>query len=436
MISRLGRTQLERFMGEAMSTMAVKRLVKAAENLILAVDGDEYTLGRVRQFVGQLGCELVEAATTEEIAQIVSLRTPRVAIVAIDAQLSDGLAVLEALSAHIQHLKVLLVGEVDRRVMAGACRIAAAHGLQVIGSIDRQFDSAELTSLLGPHVHAQRALRLDDLERALEEQQFLLHYQPKAVFGSDGLTIQGVEALVRWEHPQHGLLYPADFLPLMDTHDLLARLTDFVMASALRQAGLWHQEGLKLQLALNLSPGLVRDRQFPERIGALLQEYGVAPESVVIDVLEDPTVHDSALVLDVFTRLRILGVGLCLDNFGTGSSSLTQLFRMPYTELKVDGSLIGEILREPGASKMLEAIVMLAHTLGLTVCAEGVESRSALEILRGAGFDALQGRAICDSASIKQIEQVIRAWKRTHGNGDVSDISMTLQALTDEPAVN
>jgi CheY-like chemotaxis protein len=254
MISRLGRTQLERFMGEAMSTMAVKRLVKAADNLILAVDGHEPTLGRIRQFVGQLGCELVEAATAEEIAQIVSLRTPRVAIVAIDTHLSDGLAVLETLSAHIEHLKVLLIGAVDRRVMAGACRIAQAHGLQVIGSIDRQFDSAELTSLLGRHVHAQRALGLDDLERALEEQQFLLHYQPKAIFEAEGLTIQGVEALVRWEHPQHGLLYPADFLPLMDGHDLLVRLTDFVMTSALRQAGLWRQGGLELQLALNLSP--------------------------------------------------------------------------------------------------------------------------------------------------------------------------------------
>jgi EAL domain-containing protein (putative c-di-GMP-specific phosphodiesterase class I) len=163
---------------------------------------------------------------------------------------------------------------------------------------------------------------------------------------------------------------------------------------------------------VNLSPRLVRDRAFPDRLATLLQESGVPPASFVLDVTEAAGSEDRDLMLDVFTRLRILGVGLCLDNFGTGLSSLTDLYRMPFSEIKIDHSLIADVAREPEAQLIVGAIADLAHTLQLTVCAAGVENRQTYEFVRSAGFDSAQGKFFSPPADAGDIERLIRAWPR------------------------
>lgn len=174
-----------------------------------------------------------------------------------------------------------------------------------------------------------------------------------------------------------------------------------------RQSGLWRASGMPLEIIINLSTHLVRDREFPERLAVLLRENDFPPHQVVLDVTESPNIVDQSLLLDVFTRLRILGVGLSLDNFGTGTSSLTELYRMPFSEIKVDHSLIVDVAREREARVIVKAIVDLAHSLKLNVCAEGVETRATLEFVRSAGFDSAQGRFFCEPVQAGDVEQIV-----------------------------
>jgi EAL domain-containing protein (putative c-di-GMP-specific phosphodiesterase class I)/CheY-like chemotaxis protein len=386
------------------------------DNLVLIVDTEEATLAKIRRVAENLECEVLEADGLDAVEKIISLRAPSYAIVAVDSCIRDGSSILRALGVCTFDLNVVLVGDIDWRVMAGVKRIAQKEGLKVIGSIDRNFDGSAVERLLGSCLYANPQVRLDEIEAALEEQQLLLYYQPKVVWRGADMVVSGVEALVRWNHPRYGLLSPRSFLPLIDQSDLLVRLTDFVMATALRQAGVWRQHGLHLEMTVNLSPGLVRDREFPDRLEILLREQGVLPQDVVIDVLENRANEYADLVYEALTRLRLLGVGLCLDNFGTGQSSLTQLLSLPFTEVKLDGYLVTTILQEPKSEEVLKAIVNLIHAMGLTACAEGAESQATINLLRAANFDACQGHAVCAPVPSSDVVKIINSWGQPQTN--------------------
>jgi EAL domain-containing protein (putative c-di-GMP-specific phosphodiesterase class I) len=260
------------------------------------------------------------------------------------------------------------------------------------------------------HLTALPPIAKQELERALIEHELILQYEPKVAISSESLKIQGVEALVRWRHPRRGLLLPKHFLRAMEDHGLMMGLTDFVMTEAVRQATQWRVRGLSLEMVVNLSPQLVKDRAFPERLAMLLREHDLPADQLVFDVIEAPDTEGRNLMLDVFTRLRILGIGLSLDNFGTGLSSLTELYRMPYSEIKVDHSLLADVPYERDAQLIVRAIADLAHTLELTVCAAGVETRDMLEFVRTAGFDSAQGRIFGGSMSGADIERLVIGW--------------------------
>jgi EAL domain-containing protein (putative c-di-GMP-specific phosphodiesterase class I) len=261
-----------------------------------------------------------------------------------------------------------------------------------------------------PYLKNAPPISLGELERALIEHELIVEYLPKIDIRTDQLRMQGVEALVRWQHPRRGLLYPSHFLGPMEDHELVARLTDFVMTEAVRQASQWRTLGLPLEMVVNLSPKLIRDREFPERVAVLLSEYEVPAQQVVFDVTEASSIEDRDLMLDVFTRLRILGVGLSLDNFGTGVSSLTEIYRMPFSEIKVDQVLIADVAREREAMLIVRAIANLAHTLELVVCAEGVETSELLSFARSVNFDTAQGRFFSGPVKPAEIERLVRTW--------------------------
>ena len=175
------------------------------------------------------------------------------------------------------------------------------------------------------------------MRRGIEEHELVVHYQPKVVRSGGDWQVRSAEALVRWRHPRFGLLYPGEFLPLAEQSGLIVDVTDFVLTDAVRQIGHWRQRGLDLAAAVNLSPRLVQDLEFPDRLTRLLREFEVAPEQLTLEVTEAASLDDPELVMDIFTRLRVKGVGLSLDDFGTGTSSLTQLYKMPFSEVKIDG---------------------------------------------------------------------------------------------------
>jgi EAL domain-containing protein (putative c-di-GMP-specific phosphodiesterase class I) len=378
--------------------------------LMLIVDEDPVSKTVLRAVAESLACDHVEAGSLEGLREILAVSRPAIAVLALDSCDVDCLAMLRELSGAPVPPATLLLGAVHSRVYAGARRAAESRGLKVIGFAQRPLEAGVVEQLLAPYLGSTPAIPLDELERAITERELLIEYLPKIDIRGRAKKLQGVEALVRWQHPRRGLLYPRHFLRSVENHDLMIRFTDFVMAEAVGQASQWRARGMALEMGINLSSKLIRDRDFPERLAMLLREHDLPAQQIVFDIAEQTSVEAMDLLLDVFTRLRILGVGLCLDNFGTGMSSLTELYRMPFSEIKVDQTLINDVNREQGAMRVVEAIANLAHTLELPVCATGIESRETFEFLKSAGFDMGQGRFFSGPVKPAVIEQLADTW--------------------------
>jgi EAL domain-containing protein (putative c-di-GMP-specific phosphodiesterase class I) len=378
-----------------------------ANDLLLILDKDPKSLGVLREVAERLGCDHVEADSADGLQDILAGRRPTIAVFAVDGSNVDGLAMLRVLALEVPQPATLLIGAVHARVLSGARRAAESQGIRVIGVATRPLDPVSIEQLLMPYLTSAPPIALGELERALTEHELILEYLPKIDIRAAVPKMQGVEALVRWQHPRRGLLYPRHFLGSIEDHDLMARLTDFVMTEAVRQASHWRARGLPLEMVVNLSPKLVTDREFPERVAVLLRENEVPAQQLVLDVTEAASLDSRDLMLDVFTRLRILGVGLSLDNFGTGVSSLTELYRMPFSELKVDHALIADVVREREAMLIVQAIAKLAHTLELEVCAGGVETREMLGFVQSNGFDSAQGRFFSGPVKPAEIERLV-----------------------------
>jgi EAL domain-containing protein (putative c-di-GMP-specific phosphodiesterase class I) len=322
----------------------------------------------------------------------------------------DGIEALRYLARQSVSAGILLASGMDQRVLSSARQLGESLGLRMLGTLQKPAMLEDIEALLSRHLEADERISLEDLQRAINEHELVVHYQPKLERAARDWQVVGAEALVRWRHPRFGLLYPGDFLPLAEQSGMILGVTDFVLTDAIRQIGHWRQSGLHLNAAVNLSPRLVQDLEFPDRLGRVLKEFDVSADQLTLEVTEAASLHDPELVMDIFTRLRVKGVGLSLDDFGTGMSSLTQLYKMPFSEVKIDGSLISEVIDAKPAATVVRSIIDLAHNLSLTVCAEGVETSPQFEFLEQLGCDALQGEFIAHSMPAGEIESFIDVW--------------------------
>ncbi|TFV51556.1 EAL domain-containing protein [Blastococcus sp. TF02A_35] len=237
--------------------------------------------------------------------------------------------------------------------------------------------------------HESAAAVRGEVRRALAEGQLIIHYQP-VVDLSDGATV-GAEALLRWRHPQRGLLSPAEFLPVLEGSDVLAEIDFFVLAEACRQVQTWRGRGGPATVAVNVSGEELVDPAYADRVAALLEQIGLPPSALVLEVTESSLAGESDAALTTLRRLRALGVAIAVDDFGTGYSSLARLIRLPVDILKIDRSFVQQIRRADDAAPVVQAVVALANALGLDVIAEGVEHAHQAVVLRRLGCAHAQG---------------------------------------------
>jgi diguanylate cyclase (GGDEF)-like protein len=229
-----------------------------------------------------------------------------------------------------------------------------------------------------PYSPARLAL-LGELRRAIEDDQLVLHYQPIVELATDRVT--GVEALVRWQHPEHGLLQPAAFVPLAERTGTIDHLTRWVLEAALRQCAEWRVEHDGLTVAVNLAAADVLDVSLPKMVEELLGDHGLPGEALECEVSEHTVMSDPQRVAEVLAGLRRLGVRLSLDDFGTGQASLASLKELPLDEIKIDRSFITGMAHDDGDAVIVRSTIDLARNLGLDVVAEGVESEDVLQAL-------------------------------------------------------
>jgi EAL domain-containing protein (putative c-di-GMP-specific phosphodiesterase class I) len=234
-----------------------------------------------------------------------------------------------------------------------------------------------------------RLALVSELRRAIEGGDLVLHYQPLLDYSTR--TIKGVEALARWNHPVRGMVPPGDFIPLAERTGLIAPLTAWVLRAAVRQCAEWRAAGLDLRVAVNISQRNLADPELPETVAALLDEWGMPANRLVLEVTESTLMNDPNLAIDTTARLRAMGIVLAIDDFGTGYSSLAHLSRLPVEELKIDRSFVQQMAADSGDSAIVRSTISLAHELGLRIVAEGVEDEDTLVLLQRLGADVAQG---------------------------------------------
>jgi len=260
----------------------------------------------------------------------------------------------------------------------------------------------------GEHDHhsRERLSLAGELSVGLRKGQIEAYFQPKALVGSG--RIVGLEALARWRHPSRGLIGPAEFLDVAEQAGLGPALTRRMFGLALGQLRIWRDLGLDLHVAVNTTVADLQDAQFPSTVAAALAAHGLPPEALVLEVTETSVFADPVRVGDVLARLGELGVGLSLDDFGTGFSSLTHLKLLPVGEVKIDRSFVSNMTRDAVDAGIVRATIQLAHTIGVRVVAEGVEDQDTWDALQSEGCDVVQGYAISPPALADDLFGLLR----------------------------
>jgi EAL domain-containing protein (putative c-di-GMP-specific phosphodiesterase class I) len=255
----------------------------------------------------------------------------------------------------------------------------AKHAASGVAAYRRQLD----------HHTPERLALMSDLGTAIRENQLRLVYQP--IVSLRDRRLIGFEALVRWLHPAMGLVRPTRFIPLAEMSDLIHPLTDWVADHALDQLRRWHDEGLDLSIALNLSTRNLLNQGWASRMQRLIERHGVRPERVELEITETALISDPERALELLEHMASLGVRISIDDFGTGYSSLSYLKRLPVSTLKIDRGFVRDMTSDEQDRVIVRSTIKLAQSLGLQVLAEGVESQDILDELEAFDCDRAQG---------------------------------------------
>ena len=253
----------------------------------------------------------------------------------------------------------------------------------------------------------KRLTLLHEMRQAMETGQFVLHYQPKADLDSG--RVLGVEALIRWQHPEHGLLPPDLFIPIAERSGLSRPLTLFVLDQSLQQVRQWHDTGIDIGVAVNLTLRNLHDPTFPLDVARLLETHGVTAEWLQLEITESIVMADPVRVLGVLKALRDMGIELALDDFGTGYSSLAHLKRLPVHELKIDKSFVMNMTRDDSDYVIVQSTIDLARNLRLRTVAEGVEDEASWDHLSRLGCDVAQGYYLSRPVPAAELTSWLRA---------------------------
>lgn len=228
------------------------------------------------------------------------------------------------------------------------------------------------------------------IRQALDNGEFVLHFQPK-VWLKTG-EVGGMEALIRWRHPQQGMIPPGRFIPVAEDCGLISEIGEWVIAAAIRQLATWRDMGLQpVKVAINLSAGQCQSEETLLLVDSLLEEHAIDGKYLEMEITESMVMHDAEKAIDIFWKLKARGVSVAIDDFGTGHSSLSYLKRFPIDCLKIDKSFVDDIETDKNDAEIVCAIIALAHSLGMRVVAEGVETTAQLDFLRNNGCDDVQG---------------------------------------------
>lgn len=388
---------------------------------ILILDDEPFMLKLLTRMLANLGyTQVASCASGTEALKRLEAPDGHPEVILCDLQMPgmDGVQFVRQLVERGYAGSLVLVSGAEDRLLQSVEQLARAHRLTVLGRLNKPVQPDSLAAKLrrwsppvatpGPARHKEYGA--EELSRAIANGQLENHYQPKVDLATG--EVAGVETLVRWQHPEDGIVYPDRFIAMAEEHHLIDSLTQAVLTNAIRQAGRWRTTGLPLRVAINVSIDNLNSLDFADFVARETKAAGVEPEGVVLEVTESRLIKDLRSPLETLTRLSLMRFCLSIDDFGTGYSSLAQLREIPFKELKIDQSFVHSAWNDGTLQAICQASLCLARQLGLSVVAEGVEDQDDWEFLRRNQCGYAQGYFIARPMPAAEIPAWIEGWYR------------------------
>lgn len=386
---------------------------------VLVVDDDQFPRKLVARLLTRIGvAEVHEARSGSQALDLLKRGNARVDVIVCDLNMPemDGMVMLRMIADAGYAPSIIISSAADQNIMRSVEMMAQAHGFTVLGLVAKPPSLEELRGLLARHRSREerrqsksaRSLDAAEVGRGLASGQFEAFFQPKVDLHT--LRVCGAEVLARWRHPTLGLLPPGAFLSQILDAGEMPRMTWIMIEAALAWCKTWRDGGLDVAVSVNLSLAAIGDPDFPMRVLERVREHGLAAECLIFEVTETSAMTDVAGGLETLTRLKMQGFGLSLDDFGTGFSSLQQLARIPFSELKLDQSFVTGAAYQPHLRAVVESTVGMAKKLQLSVAAEGVENIEDWRFLRALMVDTAQGDLVCQAMPGAEFQAWAASW--------------------------
>ncbi|WP_374354376.1 EAL domain-containing protein [Thermomonas sp.] len=395
--------------------------VPASELCFLVAEDHEFQRSMLVQMLENLGATGVYEAEDGRAAMEITreLEHPFDIIVTdIDMPGMDGLSFIRRLGEAGVGASLIVTSSLDRPLLDTIETMSAAYGMRLLGAVEKPLSQEQLAELIALHWRAKpnperprpgaAAFTLDEILAGLRADEFEPFYQPKVELRTG--RVKGAEALARWRHPRHGIILPYAFLGLLEDNAQISELTWSILAQGARDCRSWRDAGLDLDVSVNLSGRQLADPGISDAITWQVINQGLEPKHMILEITESAAITDVGRVLENLTRLRMKGFGLSIDDYGTGYSSMQQLTRIPFTELKIDQSFVMHAARQESSRLILESSLDMARKLGIVSVAEGVETPDDWNLLRQSDCDLAQGFHIAKPMPSGDLAEWMRGW--------------------------
>ncbi|MDD3370822.1 MAG: EAL domain-containing response regulator [Alphaproteobacteria bacterium] len=380
---------------------------------LLIIDDEEDICDLIAEIGQRNGFETRTVSNAENVQNALGDFPPDVIMMDLMMPGMDGVELLRTLAEKAKAAQLCLVSGSDSRVLNGARRLGSAHGLNVVAAMEKPLSIANLDAFFKTAAANVKKNDGEDRGLAISNGEFSLYYQP--VVGLSSREMKGVEALVRWNHPDKGILMPDAFIRQMANDGLMHSLTEFVIKASIRQAATLYAAGEHLTMSMNVTASTLLDLSLPDQISDICAQYNLPPEMLILEVTESEAMRDVTRTMDVLLRLRLRNIGVSIDDFGTGHASLSELQRMPFSELKIDKSFVTTAPTNNDQAVIAKSIIDLGHNIGLRVIAEGIEDERAWDLMREKGCDLAQGYFVGHPMPAQELATWMDAWRNKKG---------------------
>ncbi len=390
----------------------------------LVAEDHEFQRSVLVRMLESLGAKAVhEAADGHGALKILQDPTRPVDIVISDLEMPgmDGMEFVRHLGETGVRVSIILASALERKLLASIATMSEAYGINLLGVVEKPITPAKLEALITLHKPAQvqwgrsktagPTFTLEEIAAGLKNNEFEPFFQPKVELATG--RVKGAEALARWRHPQHGIIAPYAFIEPLEDNDLIDELAWVMLRKAAAFCSTWRSAGLEATVSVNLSLKSLTDTRLADRVTELVLSENLEPRHMVLELTESAATTDVGKALENLARLRIKGFGLSIDDYGTGYSSMQQLTRIAFTELKIDQSFVTNAAKQESAKVILESSLDMARKLNITAVAEGVETQADWNLLRQLGCGLAQGFFIARPMEAGAYPNWVRGWKHS-----------------------